>query len=259
MSTSRPTALLLRTAGTNCDQELAHAFALCGADVELVHLNELLADPSPIQCCDILGFPGGFSYGDDIAAGRILAARLRKHLLPQLRAAIDRGVVMIGICNGFQVLVKLGLLPDPHADGQSVTLADNTSGRFTARWVRLVANPESVCVWTRGLGEMELPVAHGEGRFVAPPEVFNAISSSGQVALRYAVDDNPNGSLDHIAGICDPTGRVFGLMPHPERYVDLTQHPAWTRRGDNGEPAGLRMIRAGVEAATVFSAASLPA
>ena len=147
----RPTTLIIRTAGTNGDRELAHAFDQAGATPHTVHLNQLIADPTILDTADLIGFPGGFSYGDDIAAGRIFANRLRHHLLEPLRAAIRRGVPMIGICNGFQVLVKLGLLPEPEADRQLVTLAANTSGRFIDRWVRLVVPQDTVCMWTRGL------------------------------------------------------------------------------------------------------------
>ena len=225
-----PSTLILRTAGTNCDAELAHAFEQAGATTQTIHLSRLIEDPSLIAQFDLIGFPGGFSYGDDIAAGRIFANRLRHRLLEPLQDAARRGVPMIGICNGFQVLVKLGLLPFPEEAKQVCTLADNTSGRFTCKWGPVVEVPESVCVWTKGLGEFELPIAHGEGRFSAPAEVHERLKSGGQIALRYAAGANPNGSDDDIAGVCDPSGVIFGLMPHPERYVTATQHPQWTRQ-----------------------------
>jgi len=246
----QPTTLILRTAGTNCDRELAHAFALAGAATETIHLHRLIDEPTLIERFDLIGLPGGFSYGDDIAAGRILANRLRHQLLGPLRDAVTRGVPMIGICNGFQVLVKLGLLPDPVHAKQTATLADNTCGRFVDRWVGQLAVPDSVCIWTRGLEAFELPVAHGEGRFFAPPDVLDRLEANGQVALRYAEGENPNGSERGIAGVCDPTGVVLGLMPHPERFTDPTHHPAWTRRGEawlNQSPAGLRFFRNAVE------------
>ena len=242
-----PTTLILRTAGTNCDRELAHAFRLAGASPEIVHLNELIRHPEQFDRYELIGVPGGFSYGDDIAAGRILANYLRHRLIDPLLAAIDRGVPIIGICNGFQALVKLGLLPDPHEGRQTATLADNTSGRFVARWVGMEADTGSACIWTQGLEQFELPVAHGEGRFtVAEPAVLDRLRERGQVALRYAADQNPNGSADDIAGICDPTGLVLGLMPHPERFVHPTQPPDWTRRAEEltrQTPPGLRVFQ----------------
>ncbi len=242
----KPLALILRTAGTNCDVELAHAFALAGAEPRTLHLSALVDDPTPLDRADIVGFPGGFSYGDDIAAGRIFANRLRHLLDAPLRAAVDRGVPMIGICNGFQVMVKMGLLPFPHAGAQTATLADNTSGRFTDRWVKVTVPRDTACVWTRGLGEFELPIAHGEGRFVpASDDVLRQLRANRQIALRYAAGDNPNGSHDDIAGVCDPSGLVLGLMPHPERFTHPTHHPRWTRAGSDWltqTPAGLRFF-----------------
>jgi phosphoribosylformylglycinamidine synthase len=261
MSSPTPTALLIRTAGTNCDRELAHAFALAGAQPETVHLNELIQSPRLIEQAQLLAFPGGFSYGDDIAAGRIFAHRLRLRLLEPLLAAVARGTPVIGICNGFQVLAKLGLLPDPQLATQSVTLADNASGRFIDHWIALAPARDSVCIWTRGLPDaFPLPIAHGEGRFVtADAGVLDRLRRQGQIALRYAEPTracgieqppegyNPNGSIEDIAGICDPSGVVLGLMPHPERATDLTHLPSWTRcpAGEQGlsEPVGLRFFR----------------
>jgi len=242
----KPSCLLIRAPGTNCDRELIHAFELAGAAASDVHIDALIADPAPLDAAQIIAFPGGFSYGDDVAAGRIFAHRLRQRLLEPLQNAVQRGTPVIGICNGFQVLVKCGLLPDPAHGGQSVTVSDNTTGRFIDRWVKFQANPDSPCIWTQGLTAMDLPIAHGEGRFTAPPQVVEQLESNQQVALRYAADDDPNGSVNHIAGICDPTGLVFGLMPHPERCVHLTHHPAWTRfsaQQRQAEPAGLTMIK----------------
>lgn len=268
----RPAALVLRTAGTNCDAEMCRAFELAGGRAEIVHVDRILADPARIEAYELIAFPGGFSYGDDIASGRILAVKLRERLWPKFQQAAARGVPMIGACNGFQVMVQLGLLPGP-ADGnwaaaasprQTVALAHNSGGRFIDRWVGVAADPDSACIWTRPLVDaaaeapgdltdiMMLPIAHGEGRFVVRTrEELAGLESRGQVALRYT--DNPNGSQGEIAGICDVTGRIFGLMPHPERYLDWTLHPYWTRLRpglrQTSIPPGLRMFQAAVEAA----------
>ena len=226
----KPTVLVLRTAGTNCDGETAHAFGLAGATANSVHVNRLLERPAILHEHQLLAIPGGFSYGDDIAAGRILANQLMHRLRDELHAFVAAGKPVIGVCNGFQVLVKTDLLPGPLGGrtGQTATLAHNVSGRFVDRWVRVAPAGER-CVWTRGLNETELPVAHGEGRFVpADDAVRTAMHAGGHVALTYSGGTNPNGSTDDIAGVCDATGLVFGLMPHPERYVDPTQHYAWT-------------------------------
>ncbi|QDU33858.1 Phosphoribosylformylglycinamidine synthase [Poriferisphaera corsica] len=242
----KPKTLIIRTAGTNCDLELSHAFQLAGAETETHHLNDLIENPDQIARFDIIGFPGGFSYGDDVAAGRILANRLKHQLLEPLQDAVKRGVPMIGICNGFQVLVKLGLLPDPHAAVQTVTLADNTNPRFLDRWVGQEVDSQTKCIWTQGLTSFELPIAHGEGRFVTENDnIIAQLKANKQVAIRYPQNDNPNGSVDNIAGICDPTGLILGLMPHPERYIDATNHPQWTRQSEevkSNTPAGLQFF-----------------
>jgi len=254
MSAMTPTALIIRAAGTNCDRELAHAFELAGSETQTLHLSQLIDDPDLISSFDLVGFPGGFSYGDDIAAGRILANRIRHRLWEPLQEAAGRGVPMIGICNGFQVMVKLGLLPDPKAGKQTVTLADNTSGRFIDKWTPMVVDPDSPCIWTKGLAEFDLPIAHGEGRLVcADDTVLHQLKANRQVALRYAPGPpgyNPNGSVDDIAGLCDSTGTILGLMPHPERFTDPTHHPTWTRQGDDWltqTTAGLRFFQNAVE------------
>lgn len=259
-----PRALIVRTAGTNCDAELARAFEQAGATAERVHVHALIADPARLDDFDLFGFPGGFSYGDDIASGRILAMQLRERLYEPLRRAAERGAAMIGVCNGFQVLVQVGLLPGPEA-GQPwpesvapaarVALAENIPPRFKDAWVRVAPDAASPCVWTRGLLEqhpeqaMMLPIAHGEGRFVARDDAtLAALASGGQVALRYV--DNPNGSMGDVAGICDPSGRIFGLMPHPERYLDWTRHPFNTRLSPAdraGRTPGLAMFVGAVE------------
>lgn len=260
-------AVVIRAAGTNCDAEMLRAFTLAGADADLLHLDRLIDEPTRLDSADLIGFPGGFSYGDDIAAGRVMAVRMRERLWPALRAAAERGVCMIGVCNGFQAMVQVGLLPGPpdgvwgdEAPAQIVGLAGNERGRFVDAWGRMEVPPETVCVWTRplagrfgggGAEAMVLPYAHGEGCFVASEDVLDGLESRGQVAVRYAPGENPNGSARHIAGICDLRGRIFGLMPHPERYLAWTNHPWWTRlsaNGRRGETPGLLMFRNAVEA-----------
>ncbi len=252
----KPVALILRTAGTNCDGETAHAFALAGAEPRFVHVNALVSDKKLLADAQLLAFPGGFSYGDDIAAGRILANQIGQHLKDSLRAFVDAGKPVIGVCNGFQVLVKTDLLPGAIGgkSGQTCTLAHNDSGRFIDKWVHLSPRGNK-CVWTNGLEPLELPIAHGEGKFVPADEnVRRALGDNDQIALVYSRPDgsaangevpfNPNGSTDDIAGVCDSTGLVFGLMPHPERYVDPTQHYAWTRQRPLPlEGAGLAFFR----------------
>lgn len=243
----------MRSAGTNCDAETAHAFEKAGARVEFVHVNRLLEDAKPIAEAGMVAIPGGFSYGDDISAGRILAQQISAKLTEPLQRFVEGGGLMCGICNGFQVLVKTDFVPGKVAgfEGHPATLAHNTGGRFQCRWVEVKGEAGSKCVWTKGLGEFELPIAHGEGRFaVASPAVLEQLKANGQVALRY-VGENPNGTTDGIAGVCDASGRVFGLMPHPERHVRASQHPGWTALGLNseGEGPGLKVFRNAVEVA----------
>lgn len=270
-------ALVIRAAGINCDQEMARGFRLAGAAVDLLHVRTLAGDPDLLDRYALIGFPGGFSYGDDVASGRVLALLVRERLHPALRRAADRGAAMLGICNGFQVLTQAGLLPGPGAGGgngqsamgrgqkggteetpapPSIALCENAAGRYADRWVRLTVDPASPCVWTRDLqhdpsGSFVLPVGHGEGRVFAPQAVATGLIEHGQAPLRYA--DNFNGSTHAIAGVCDPTGRILGLMPHPDRFLDWTRHPHYTRLDRStiaGEPApGLRLFINAVEAA----------
>ena len=255
-------ALVIRTAGTNCDAELCRAFEMAGAPADLVHLDTLIAHPQRIDAYDLIGFPGGFSYGDDVASGRLFAMRVRERLYGPLRAAAERGAPMIGVCNGFQVLVQVGLLPGP-GDGwpadappvQSLSLTQNVNGRFVDGW-HAYRVERSACVWTEGLPSdpdiMRLPSAHAEGRLVADlPETIRRLEAAGQIALRYT--DNFNGSTGAIAGVCDPSGRILGLMPHPERYLDWNRHPYWTRLDEShlqSDPPGLTLFKNAVKAAS---------
>jgi phosphoribosylformylglycinamidine synthase subunit PurQ / glutaminase len=252
-------ALIITAPGINCDLELAEGFALAGATPWPVHINELLENPLLIDEADLVGLPGGFSYGDSIAAGRIMANLMRKTLYPKFVDALRRGVPMIAPCNGFQIAVQLGLLPGPtpgsdcaeSAPTPTVALAQNNSARFIDKWVSFHVPSNTRCIWTKNLSMTPetalIPIAHGEGRFVpADDEVMHGIEESGRVACRYGANDNPNGSVGDVMGICDASGLVLGLMPHPERYLRWTQHPTWTRLAkehQQTEPIGLQMFK----------------
>ncbi len=248
---SKPNVLILRTAGTNCDVETEHAFRLAGAEVECVHVGRVFEAPDTMRAYDILAIPGGFSYGDDIAAGRLWAAEFVHRLGGPLAEFVDAGKPVIGICNGFQALVGTGLLPGDDGLGeQTATLAGNDSGKYECRWTRLRVEP-GPCIFTEGMeGVIEIPVAHAEGRFVAQDHVYHVLEAAGRVVLRYVASDgseaeypsNPNGSLAGVAGICNATGTVLGLMPHPERFVERTQHPSWTRKASPDFGHGLAIF-----------------
>ncbi len=247
--------LVLTGFGINCDNETQRAFVRVGAEADRVHLNDLLADLSRLESTHILAIPGGFSFGDHIASGKVFANRMRHKLGPALERFVTDGKLVIGICNGFQVMVKMGLLP--RIDGvsaQETTLTCNDSSRFENRWVRLQAPSGNRCVWLRDVNEIELPIRHGEGKFIARDDaVLQKLHDNGQVALQYVRPDgspakgafpfNPNGDTDDIAGICDPTGRIFGLMPHPEGYQDRENHPLWPRITLPEEGGGLRIFQ----------------
>jgi len=246
-----PRVLILRAPGSNCDVETQFAFEQAGAQAERLHINRLREQPAHLLRYQILAIPGGFTYGDDVAAGKILANQLAHFLGDVLRKFRDRENLILGICNGFQAILKAGLLIPPDEDGPRATLAHNTSGKFEDRWVTLEAIPGS-CPFLQGVDRLFLPVAHGEGRFVVrEPWILDGLQQAGQVVLRYAVPsdkpdaypDNPNGSQGSVAGLCDATGRVLGLMPHPERHVLPTQHPRWTRHGPAEHGDGLAIFR----------------
>jgi len=235
-----PRVLILRAPGTNCDQETAFAFEQAGGKPTLLHINRLLGQPRLTDEYQILCLPGGFSYGDDIAAGRILANQIQHHLRDALVDFRSSGKLVLGICNGFQVLMQSGLLLQDDERGALATLTGNGSGKFEDRWVQLNVEAQA-SVFLRDVQAMYLPVAHAEGRFVTRnAAVLQALDTQGQLVLRYTgatsggngavpYPANPNGSQGNVAGVCDPTGRVLGLMPHPERHIDPTQHPRWTR------------------------------
>lgn len=238
----KPRVCILRSAGTNCDKETAFAFEKAGALAELVHVNSLVNGEAALADYQILAIPGGFSYGDDTGAGKVLANELRFKLTDPLKGFIREGRLIIGICNGFQILVKSGLLPGNGELRQEASLIINDSGKFEDRWVYLRSPQPAVhspqCIWTRNLPEIiYLPVAHGEGKFICRDKsVLERLKKNHQLVFKYcdekgqpaAYPYNPNGSLENIAGICDDTGRIFGLMPHPERHMEYLQHPRWT-------------------------------
>ncbi len=282
---AKPRVLVVRAPGTNCDQETAFAFEQAGGSAEVAHINQLLNERDLVNQFQVLCIPGGFSYGDDLAAGRILGNQIRHHLSDVLFQFRDAGKLILGICNGFQVLMRSGLFLTDESNSEAVaTLTLNDSGKYEDRWVRLAVD-ETQCVFFRDIQSLYLPVAHAEGKFVVRDEAtFEALSQQGQLFLRYdhldysgnqagvastvdtrvqasdggvttvATQDekqtkmvpfpaNPNGSQGNVAGVCDETGRVCGLMPHPERYIDRTQHPRWTREELSAEGDGLAVFR----------------
>ncbi len=247
-----PRVLILRAPGTNCDEETAFAFERAAGKAERWHVNRLLEQPAALNDFQILCLPGGFSYGDDLGAGRILGQRLRQHLAGAMRDFKAAGKLILGICNGFQILLKSGLLlEDDPVTGPPATLTWNASGKFEDRWVEL-ASCGSPCVFFSGIERMYLPVAHAEGKFVPRSEAaLNQLRAQQQIVLRYSIGAspatgafpaNPNGAVDDIAAVCDVSGRVCGLMPHPERFIDRTQHPRWTRESLPEIGDGLRVF-----------------
>lgn len=256
---ARVRVVIIRAAGTNCDVETEHAWRLAGADVDRVHIGRLSETPAALDNYQIVTLPGGFSYGDDIAAGRIFAAQIKRHLLDALYRFIDGGKVVLGICNGFQVLVQAGLLPWRPAKGEArrCTVTFNEPPGFQDRWIALRAS-RSPCVLLEPDRTYEMPIAHGEGRVAFAGEAdFAAVRAARLDALLYAPRPgagdatnrdpfNPNGSAGDIGGLCDATGRVLGLMPHPERFVAWTQHPCWTALPARPEGDGLALFRRAV-------------
>ena len=260
---AKPRIAVITGYGINSDNELAHCFALAGGDPQRVHINDLIERKPALSDFDIIAVPGGFSFGDHIASGRVFANKLKASLGEELAKAAQRGVPMIGICNGFQVLVKLGLLPGVGAGRleQTATLTYNDSGRFEDRWCHLKRDAASKCIWTKGIERIYLPIRHGEGKFIPGDGAsLAALKANGQISLRYCTSDgaapaegkagypvNPNGSTDHIAGICSADGLSFGLMPHPEAHMLATNHPQWQKLGLRGEGEGVRIFRNAVD------------
>lgn len=239
---TKPKVLVLKTDGINCDEELEFAFNLVGADAKLVHVNELRSKKESLKNFQILAIPGGFSYGDDVISGKILAAELTSFFSSELKNFIQRrDTLTIGVCNGFQVLIRTGILPFDNIGGMDATLLNNDSGHFECRWVNLKIDKNTSCAFLKDLKNISVSyqVAHGEGKFFADKNVLDKIEKENLVVLRYTDSKgsstqeypyNPNGSLNAIAGITDKTGRVLGLMPHPERFVRCEHHPNFRRR-----------------------------
>lgn len=251
--------LVLTGYGLNCDHETAYAFERAGALATRVHINALIDGSETLSDYHILVFGGGFSWGDDHGAGVVQSVRLKTHVGEAIEAFIAGGNLVIGICNGFQTLVNMGLLPGFDGDYRTrrVALTYNDCGNFRDDWVNLSVNTSSPCVFTRGMDTLEYPIRHGEGKFYAEPQVIERLIENNQVVLRYALADgtaakgqfpeNPNGSVEDIAGICDSTGRVFGLMPHPEAFNHPTNHPTWTRQREMAQRQGNENLIKAVE------------
>lgn len=254
----KPRALILKADGINRDEDMLYAFNIAGADAELVHINDLRSKTKKLSNYQILGIPGGFAYGDDIVSGKILATEIVAYLGDEIRKFIKRkNTAVLGVCNGFQVLVRTGLVPFGNIGEMDATLVANDSGHFECRWIKVKVENDSKSKFLDGLTDQILwyPVAHGEGKFYADDKVIKKIEDENLVAFRYVDDsgnptqkypDNPNGSTNAIVGISDTTGRVLGLMPHPECFVRIEQHPNW-RRGLKNGPQGLPLFENIVE------------
>jgi len=235
-------ALVLTGYGLNCDHETAYSLELAGAVAHRIHINSLIDGSILTDEFQIMVFGGGFSWGDDHGAGVIQAVRMKNNIGDKILEFIEKGKLIIGICNGFQTLVNLGLLPGLDGDyvRRTVALTFNDCGKFRNDWVHLKVNPDSPCIFTKGLEKMELPIRHGEGKFYSDKSVIDRLIRQNQAVLYYAMPDgepanqrfpfNPNGSVADIAGICDPSGRIFGLMPHPEAFNHPSNYPNWTRK-----------------------------
>ncbi|MBR9707692.1 MAG: phosphoribosylformylglycinamidine synthase I [Candidatus Diapherotrites archaeon] len=245
--------LILTGYGINCDNETKYCFDKAGGNTERVHINDLISKRKKLEDYHVLAIPGGFSYADDIAAGKVLANKMRTNIHDQVTQFVNDNKLIIGICNGFQVLLKYPLLPEPRNETQTTTLTWNDCARFQDRWTHLKVNPNTKSVWFKGIDSLYLPIRHGEGKFVAPPNVLNELNENGQVVFTYTKEDgtpanqefpyNPNGAMQDIAGICDKTGRICGIMPHPEAFNHYTNHPRWTSTKLPEEGAGLQVFK----------------
>ncbi len=250
-------AIVLRAAGINCDMETEYALELAGAKTQRMHINRIIEDKTLLDEFQIIVFPGGFSYGDDVAAGRILANQIIHHLSEPIQKFIDEGKLVLGICNGFQVLVKTGILPGNNSTKhqEEVTITYNDSGKFEDRWIYLAPQTDK-CIFIEPGRQIYLPIAHGEGKVVTKDTAtLEKLKSDSHVAFKYVDENgkegdypiNPNGSMDSIAGLTDTTGRILGLMPHPERFVRPTQHPHWSRLKEKADSDGMTIFNNAVK------------
>ena len=256
--------LIITGYGLNCEAESKHAWELAGADPALVHFSDLVANPAHLHDFAAMMFIGGFSYGDHMTSGHVFALRVKHRMSGELKNFIGQGKLILGVCNGFQIMVKLGLLPglDNEYFSQKLSIMQNDCGTFQNFWVQLRFESDSPCVFTRGMDFIPLPIRHGEGKvFTLDKNLLHRLESLGCVPCRYAdpttgeaardFPHNPNGSLNAIAGLCDPTGRVFGMMPHPEAYLYPENHPQWDIQKQRGtlpeQGLGLRLFRNAVE------------
>jgi phosphoribosylformylglycinamidine synthase len=244
----KPRVGVIRTDGVNCEEETLYAFTKAGAEGRIVHINQLRSKEENLADYQILALPGGFSHSDDVHSGKILAAELTSFFQEELRAFAEAGKLILGLGSGFQTLLRIGLLPEPGQGQPEATLMTNQKGQFQCRWVQLRVEPVD-CVFTKGLAGsmMDLQVANGEGRFYSEQAVADQLGQNKQVVFRYADPANPSGSSNAIAGICDPTGRIMGMTPHPERYVEKTQHHNWRRMDKDVTPHGLAIFQNAVE------------
>jgi len=258
MSSRSPIQVIIPTGfGINCEVETAYAFKLAGAEPSLIHLNDLAMNDSLLQRAAILALAGGFSFGDHLNAGKVFANRLWRRLGLSLQHFVTKGGLVLGLCNGFQTLARLGLVPDVTLGTQRVTLAHNQHGKFYNGWVTLRVDPQSPCIFTRGLTSLDVPVRHGEGRLLTTPSLLQKIRDLHLSPVKYADQEtlqptdvfpaNPNGSQDCMAGLCDPSGRIFGMMPHPEAFLHAENHPQWRRRKKKGPGDGVKIFRNAVE------------
>ena len=246
-------ALVLTGYGINCENESRYAFEKAGGEGQIIHVNKLIEKPAMLENYNFLYLPGGFSFGDDLGSGKVLANKVKFKLQEKLQEFHNSGKLILGVCNGFQVMVKMGLLPVPDFQ-QRVTLTNNDSGKFEDRWVFLKASQHSPCIFTKGIEYTLLPVRHGEGKIVMGADVREMIKEKYLAALQYVGPKgepaeypyNPNGSIDGIAGLCDETGRIFGVMPHPEAFNMVQNCPYWVMGGVK-EAMGLRFFRNAVE------------